>query len=229
MNSNGLYKLSPSDFKYLWEDCKHCYYRKVKFGTTLPSIGIPGVFSKMNSMLQDTIMGIGLEELNSDLPRGKIEIKEGFLRSNPIPPTQSCYIVGKFDVLTNLGDGTYAVIDFKITDPNEDKLQKFTHQLHAYKFALENPANGNQPKKISKMGVVAISPQKIAFHKGHIFFRSKPQWFEIEENMDHFYEFVDEVANLLNGDLPEPTEKCQWCVYRTHFVSGQKPEDELPF
>lgn len=214
MNSNGLYKLSPSDFRYLWADCKHCYYRKVKFNTVLPSIGIPGVFMKMNSLLQETVMGMDLKELNPDLPSGKIEIKEGFLKSKPIPPAQSCYIVGKFDILTNLGNGTYAVIDFKITDPSEDKLQKFTHQLHAYKFALENPVNGEQSKKISKMGVVAISPQEIAFHKGHIFFRSRPQWFEIPEDMNGFYRFIDEVSALLEGEIPQPTENCQWCNYR---------------
>ena len=25
-----MYKLSPSDFKYLYKDCKHCYYQKAK-------------------------------------------------------------------------------------------------------------------------------------------------------------------------------------------------------
>lgn len=229
MNSNGLYKLSPSDFRYLFEDCKHCYYLKVKSQITLPSIGIPGVFMKMNSMLQETIMGMGLNELNANLPPGKVDTKEGFLKSAPIPPSKSCYIVGKFDILSNLGDGTYAVIDFKITDPSEEKLQKFTHQLHAYKFALENPLNGNPAKKISKMGVVAISPQEIAFHKGHIFFRSKPQWFEIRENMEGFYNFIDEVAELLKGDLPAPSQNCLWCQYRMHFNKPQITTDDLPF
>ena len=48
-----MYKLSPSDFKYFYENCKHCYYQKVKNGVSLPSIGMPGVFSKMNSLLQN--------------------------------------------------------------------------------------------------------------------------------------------------------------------------------
>ena len=227
MNSQ-LFKLSPSDFKYLWEDCKHCYYQKVKFGVNLPSIGMPGVFSKMNGLLQETIMGMSLDQIDSDLPAGKIEHKERFLTSVPIPKVKSCYIAGKFDILSTLDDGTYAIIDFKITDPAEDKLHKFTHQLHAYKFALENPAK-DQPKKISKMGVVAISPSEIAFHKGHIFFRSKPHWFEISEDMNGFYNFIDQVSALLEGDLPQPTENCQWCIYRNHFENGQNGADDLPF
>ena len=67
-----MYKLSPSDFKYLYEDCKHCYYQKVKKGITLPSIGMPGIFSKMNSLLQEAIMGMNLKEVNSELPSGII-------------------------------------------------------------------------------------------------------------------------------------------------------------
>ncbi|OGD93731.1 hypothetical protein A2697_02765 [Candidatus Curtissbacteria bacterium RIFCSPHIGHO2_01_FULL_41_44] len=227
MNSN-LFKLSPSDFKYLWEDCKHCFYQKVKFGVNLPSIGMPGVFSKMNGMLQEKIMGMSLNQINPALPVGKIEYKERFLTSVPIPKAKSCYIAGKFDILSTLADGTYALIDFKITDPSEDKIQKFTHQLHAYKFALENPAK-DEPKKISKMGVVAISPQEIAFHKGHIYFRTKPQWFEIPEDMDNFFGFIGEVSNLLEGDLPQPTQNCAWCNYRTHFENNKNNAEDLPF
>lgn len=85
---NRMYKLSPSDFAYLYEECKHCYYQKVKgFVKELPSISMPGVFSKMNSFLQNAIMGMDLMGINSKLPAGKIEVKEGFLKSKPIPPS----------------------------------------------------------------------------------------------------------------------------------------------
>lgn len=47
-----LYKLSPSDFKYLWVDCKHCYYRKIKLGSPPPYGVFPTIFSRMNSLLQ---------------------------------------------------------------------------------------------------------------------------------------------------------------------------------
>ena len=127
-----MYKLSPSDFKYLWEDCKHCYYQKVKYNITLPSIGMPGVFTKMNSLLQNAIIGMDLREINSALPAGKIEVKEGFLKSKPIPPSNDCFIAGRFDIASKLDDGTYSVIDFKITDPNEDKIKKFFTQLLSY-------------------------------------------------------------------------------------------------
>lgn len=224
-----MYKLSPSDFRYLYEDCKHCYYQKVKHGISLPSIGIPGVFIKMNSLLQNAIIGMDLKEINSKLPAGKIEVKEGYLRSKPIPPGKDCFISGRFDIASRLDDGSYAIIDFKITDPSEDKIQKFFAQLHAYKFALENPVFG-EPKKVSKMGVIAINPEEITFPADNVVFKAKPQWFEIEEDMDRFYAFVAEVAELLKGPVPKPEANCRWCQYRICFAPpGQKGQEEIPF
>lgn len=216
-----MYKLSPSDFRYLWEDCKHCYYQKIKFGIALPSIGIPGVFMKMNALLQDSIQGMNLKEVNANLPSGIINASEGFLKSSPIPPNKDSFISGRFDILSKLDDGTYAVVDFKISDPKEEKVQKFTHQLHAYKFALENPLLG-EAKKISKMGVVVVSPDSINFEKGGVVFKSSPFWYEIKEDMNEFFSFIIEVTNLLKGELPKPTNTCKWCIYRTYFAEAEK-------
>ncbi len=224
-----MYKLSPSDFKYLYEDCKYCYYQKVKYGIALPSIGMPGVFSKMNSLLQNTIIGMDLRDINSKLPAGKIEVKEGYLKSKPIPPENDCYISGRFDVASRLDDGSYSVIDFKITDPTEDKIQKFFPQLHAYKFALEHPSYG-PVKKVSVMGVIAINPESISFPKDDVVFTAKPQWFEIAEDMERFFAFISEVSHLLNGDTPaENPQTCKWCDYRRHMKNPQKPADDIPF
>lgn len=226
-----MYKLSPSDFKYLYEDCKHCYWQKVRNGISLPSIGMPGVFTKMNSLLQNAIVGMDLREINKTLPAGKIQIKEGFLKSKPIPPTDDCYISGRFDIASELDDGTYAVIDFKITDPTENKIQKFFPQLHAYKFALENPSLG-PAKKVSRMGIVTISPEEISFPGEKVIFKARPQWFEIMEEMDRFYTFIAEVSRLLNGPAPEENKNCPWCYYRICTRQLQKDEpvqDEIPF
>lgn len=223
-----MYKLSPSDFRYLWEDCKHCYYQKVKYGITLPTIGMPGVFMKMNSLLQSAIIGMDLRAINSVLPAGKVEVAEGFLRSVPIPPSKNCYISGRFDFVSKLDDGTYSVIDFKITDPNDEKIQKFTQQLHAYKFALENPAEGNL-RKVSKMGVIAINPEAIDFPGDTVVFKSSPQWFEIKEDMDSFYKFISGVSELLSGPVPQTSENCAWCKYRLCFNGSGNHQDEIPF
>lgn len=52
-----MYKLSPSDFAYLYEECKLCYYLKAKHGIYQPSMPMPGVFSAINTRLQSTLIG----------------------------------------------------------------------------------------------------------------------------------------------------------------------------
>jgi len=223
-----MYKLSPSDFGYLWNDCKHCFYQKVKHGISLPSIGMPGVFSKMNALLQEAIMGMNLKEVNSELPSGIIEVKEGYLRSAPIPPKKDCFISGRFDIVSKLEDGTIAVIDFKITDPTEEKILKYSPQLHAYKFALENPERG-EGKKVSKMGIIAVSPQEIKFPGERVVFNAVPKWFEIKPDMESFYNFISEVSDVLGGPTPKTSEDCAWCKYRLCFAEPTASQDEIPF
>lgn len=213
-----MYKLSPSDFKYLWEDCKHCYYQKVKLGVLPYSAPFPAIFTRMNNLLQSSIMGMNLKDIHPDLPTGKIEVKEGFLKSQPVPGAQDCYISGRFDILTRLPDGTSTVIDFKITNPDEDQIRKFASQLRAYKFALENPADGKAPVKISKIGLVSISPESIKYVDGEIVFTTKPKWHEVEEDMDSFYKLIQEISKLLNGSLPAESGTCSLCLYRKSFA-----------
>jgi CRISPR/Cas system-associated exonuclease Cas4 (RecB family) len=190
---------------------------------------MPGVFSKMNSLLQNAIIGMDLREINKDLPAGKIQVKEGFLKSKPIPPSNDCFISGRFDIASELNDGSYSVIDFKITDPTEDKIQKFFPQLHAYKWALENPAFG-EGKKVSKMGVVAINPEGISFPGENVIFKARPQFFEVEEDMDRFFAFISEVSKLLNGpEPPENPDNCDWCYYRICTRKPKDTQEDIPF
>src|SRR3989344_2864929 len=164
------YKLSPSDFKYLWEDCKHCYYQKVKLGVLPHSGAFPAIFTRLNGLLQNSVMGLNLKDIHPELPSGIVDIQEGFLKSIPIPGAEDCYISGRFDILSKLDDGTYSVIDFKITNPDEDQIRKFSSQLHAYKFALENPTDNTKPRKISRMGIVSVSPDNIEDVGGKLIF-----------------------------------------------------------
>lgn len=228
--NNGLYKLSPSDFKYLWEDCKHCYYQKVRMGIPPHSGAFPAIFTHMNKLLQDSVMGKNLQEIHPDLPSGIIDFQEGFLKSQPVKGAEDCYLSGRFDVLVRLDDGTYTVIDFKITKPNEEQIQKFSSQLHAYKYALENPATGNPSVKISKMGLISISPESIEHEDGTFVFTTSPKWHPIEEDMDGFLNLIKDISTLLNGELPAESETCELCKYRSRFVYQTSDNaSDLPF
>ncbi len=211
---NKLYKLSPSDFAYLWNDCKFCYYQKVKLG--ISHFGVfPLMFTRINSLLQNSIMGMNLTDVHPDLPSGIIEIQEGYLKSKQINGT-NLFLSGRFDILSKLDDGSYALIDFKITTPDVEKIQKYASQLHAYKFALENPAEG-EGVKVSKMGVVSINPDEMKLVDGKVIFTTTPNYHPVKEDMKGFLKLIEEISTVLNGDLPAVSETCSLCIYRSRF------------
>ncbi len=224
---NQAYKVSPSDFAYLYEECKHCYYQKVKNGISY-SGPFPAMFGRINNLLQTSIMGMNLKDIIPDLPSGIITIQEGYMRSVVVPGTK-VYLSGRFDILTKLDDVTFAIIDFKITTPDEEKvLKKYSSQLHAYKFALENPETGT-PIKITKMGVITINPDKMDLINGKVVFTTTPTWHHIEEDMEDFKMLMRGISDVLEGPLPETSETCALCVYRSRFQSPKEVQEDLPF
>jgi hypothetical protein len=190
----------------------------------------------MNKLLQDSVMGKDLSDLNPSLPSGIISTQEGFLRSLPVTGAEDCYISGRYDILIPLEDGTQAVVDFKITNADAEQVKKYSSQLHAYKYALENPAlpagrqaGNKEPVKISQMGLITVSPESIEHKDGNFIFTAKPKWHPIEEDMPSFFKLIKEISDTLNGELPPPTEDCSYCKYRKQFETEAFPTDNTPF
>jgi CRISPR/Cas system-associated exonuclease Cas4 (RecB family) len=226
-----MYKLSPSDFAYLYEDCKLCYYLKVKHGIYQPSIPMPGVFSAINTRLQGNMVGKNLRDLSKDLPNGEVITQEGWVDSVVVPGT-SVYIKGKYDLLVKNSNGTHTLVDLKISQPHEDKIEKYKTQLGAYKFALENPKEGN-PVKISRIGLLIFYPDSVSFENGTARLDFPPKWLEVSIDKNGFLAFMKEVDKLLSGPLPEESETCKWCQYRyvgEKLAHQEKEErDDIPF
>ncbi len=212
-----MYKLSPSDFAYLYEECKCCYYLKIKHGIFRPSLPFPGIFSALNSRLQGTLIGKSLRELSPVLPEGIVESQEGFVESKVVPGT-NLYIKGKYDLLVKQPDNSYLIVDFKISEPHEDKISKYRSQLQSYHYAFENPVHG-ESKEITKLGLIIMYPDKVEFKDEQAFISFPPRWLEIELKKDSFLEFMKEVHSLLDGPTPPENPSCKWCDYR-HY--GEK-------
>lgn len=225
-----MYKLSPSDFAYLYEECKLCYYLKIKHGIYQPSMPMPGVFSAINTRLQGTLVGRDLQTLSKDLPEGVVENQEGWVESKPVPGTD-VFIKGKYDLLIKRPDGTHLLVDLKISQPDIGKIDKYKTQLAAYKFALENPANG-KPIKLTKLGLLIFYPDTVSFEDGIARLNFPPKWLEVPIADAEFLTFAKVVDKLLKGPTPEEGKECKWCKYRhlgdelTHYES---PKEDIPF
>lgn len=207
-----MYKLSPSDFAYLYEECKHCYYLKIKYGITQPSMPMPGVFSALNTRIQGSLVGKNLKTLSDTLPDCQVTSQEGFVESITVPGT-TCFIKGKYDLICKNSDDTHTLVDLKISQPGEDKIEKYRTQLTAYKFAMENPKQA-RTIKISKMGLLIFYPDTVSFENGTARLDFPPKWLEVSANEEGFLDFIKEVDTLLNGPIPPENPDCKWCQYR---------------
>lgn len=226
-------KLSPSDFAYLYEECKLCYYLKIKHGIYQPSMPMPGVFSAINTRLQGNLVGKNLHTLSEKLPDGIVENQEGWVESKPVTGTQ-VFIKGKYDLLVKLPDDTHLLVDLKISTPGDDKIEKYKTQLNAYKFALENPANGNAIK-LSRLGLLIFYPDQVSFENGTANLTFPPSWLEVPTDQEGFLNFAKGIDKLLAGPTPEEGKECKWCKYRhlgdtlTHAEVGSEKDDTIPF
>lgn len=225
--TDQIYKLSPSDFAYLWEDCKHCYYQKIKNGIYLPSMPMPGVFSAINTRVQSQFVGNNLRSLANDLPDGEVITQEGWVESIVVPGT-NVFIKGKYDLLVKNPDGTHTLVDLKISQPGEDKIEKYKTQLGAYKYALENPKQG-APIKTTKLALLILYPNKVSFEKGVVELNFPHTWMEVPIDDNGFLEFVKKVDSLLKSSLPPEGETCAWCLYRKKFAPSAPTTEDIPF
>lgn len=223
-----MYKLSPSDFAYLYEECKRCYWMKVHDQVARPSIPMPGIFSAINTRLQGTLVGTELQSLSPDLPAGYVEKQEGFVESIVVPGTE-LYLKGKYDLLVKKPDGTYLLVDFKLSQPHEDKIDKYKTQLYSYKFALEHPRSG-EAIAVSQMGLIIMYPDQVKFEGGVATLTFPPQWLEVPIDEASFNSFMAEVNTLITGPIPTEGEDCQFCKYRHVNEQYDLPHTEpLPF
>jgi len=226
-----MHKLSPSDFAYLYEECKLCYCLKVKLGIYQPSMPMPGVFSTINSIVQGSLVGKNLQSLSADLPDGVIVKQEGWVDSIVVPETD-VFIKGKYDLLVKNSDDTYTLVDLKISKPDEAETDKYKSQLFAYKFALENPKEG-EPIVISKLALLVFYPESVEFSDGIAKLHFPPKWMEIPIDQDGFFTFIKDIDKLLSSPLPAESPTCKWCQYRhageqfSHDKS--KTTGDLPF
>jgi len=219
------YRLSPSDLTFLYDGCKHCFVMKVKHGITQPSIPLPSVFSRIAALQKDFYTDKRLEGIAPGLPNGVIRHGEKWVRSAPIqfPGKEStCYIAGRFDIVAELDDGSYAVLDFKTGSPSNDKTNMYARQLHSYAYCLENPADGALTlAPVTRLGLLYFIPEEIIRgEKGLQTLEGPMQWIAIERNDEAFLGFLGDVIDVLDGPIPEPDpEDCPWCKYRSRLLA----------
>ncbi len=154
------------------------------------------------------------------MPSGTIRYGERIVQSRDITFPHldfAVYIKGRFDIVVELDDGSYGVIDFKTGKANEEKIALYANQLHAYAYALEHPATeALELRPVTLLGLLYFTPDDC--HPVH---DESPrqsligplEWYPIEKDETSFLSFMETVVEILAGPVPDPDPSCDWCRY----------------
>jgi hypothetical protein len=214
------WKLSPSDFAFLWEECKRCFYLKVVENFSRPRSIMPKIFTVIDEEMKRHFTGRRANEAAPELPPGKFRFDIDWVESLPIhvPGHDSTvYIRGKLDSLIEFDDRTFAVVDFKTSQQRESHIALYGRQLHAYAHALENAAPGRAAlKPIRRLGLLIFEPKSFAAAEQNAGKLMGPmKWMEIPRNDAAFQKFLGEMLSVLQSPTPPaPGPACEWCAYR---------------
>ena len=214
------WKLSPSDFAFLWEECQRCFYLKVARNYQRPRTPFPKVFTIIDGLMKDFFEGKRSEEISPSLPPGVVKFGEKWVESEPIsiPGRDStCFVRGKTDTIIEFDDGTYSVIDFKTTHTRSEHVSLYGRQLHAYALALEQAAQGKfSLSPISILGLLCVEPSDMSRDSdGRVAYLGDVTWIECPRDDEAFHQFLGDVVELLDSpDPPGGNPSCTWCQYR---------------
>ena len=216
----ALFKLSPSDLTFLWDECPRCFYLKVKLGHNRPRTPMPGIFTKIDALMKGYFQSKTTSDIYGGLPAGVVKFGEKWVQSQPISypnHLDQCYIRGKFDTVVEFDDGSFGIVDFKTSEPKAHHVAFYGRQLHAYAYALESPAPGKLAlRPISRLGLLVVEPnQMLKTQQGHIAYVGEVTWQEIPRDDISFMAFLDKVMSVLEQPMPPPAaSECKWCEYR---------------
>jgi hypothetical protein len=219
----NIYKLSPSDLTFTWDECKYCFYMKVKHNITVRG-PFPSIFGKMANLTSSFYMGKPTKEISSHLPSGVVKYREQFVKSVPISvqgAVSQCYLYGRFDAVIEFDDGSYGIVDFKTSDAKEEQVAFYSRQLTAYAYALEHPApNALSLSPVSRLGLFVITPDRYESNAAdEKVFVNRTTWMDVPRDDMEFLAFLGAVMAVLdNPTPPTPSERCGLCNYRNTML-----------
>ena len=213
-----IFKIGPSELGWLRSDCERCLVRQIVHGIRRPG-GPPDAFNLADSAMKrwfqgdpDKVHHLGVGPPFSVIAQG-LQVE-----SQPLSfPEFGVEIVikGRLDALVSCDNETW-VVDYKTTSRAELAPRTYSPQLHAYAFALEQPAGNSTPRDIDGLALLIYRPEKFACKpERRISGLYGPiEWLDVPRDQGKFLDLLRKVAALLSGaEQPAPNQQCAYCVY----------------
>ena len=216
------FTLYPSDFGFLYQECKACFYNKYKHNLWRPKFNMPSIFTKIDGQMTSFYDGKSPKIINPELPEGIITLGGTDVKSRPVRFEEydiELIIKGKIDSIILFEDNTIGIIDFKTTQIDERKARLYFHQLSGYSVCLEhNDELVNHKFKVSKLGLAVFEPDLYSQDDSRAKFEGNFSWLEIPQDKPKFKLFLREIAELLSRDSVESDPRCGYCKYMDQAI-----------
>lgn len=230
-NIMKTFKLSPSDFAFLWKECKRCYWLKHAMSIPRPYTPMAKIFNTIDGGMQSFFQDKVLSEIDPSLPNIKVIGKNLSCTSEAIPFEDlgaQVYVHGKTDgVGEDLDKKGFVIIDYKTSMPKPEHLLIYAAQLHSYAFAFSKAAeNANSFSPVTRMGLLVYEPKTFDVQGVSAQLHGEITWTEIEMDKKWFKNMLHEVAELLmQPEPPDASENCSFCNY-VDAIQNPKTEDK---
>ncbi len=214
---------SPSEFAFGYSGCKRCYY-DLKVNDLKIQSGFPSIFSKLDSLQKKYYHNKKSSILNSNsLPDGVIKTDYSKLQTSKVLTDNNgrkFQLRGKIDAYIDHHD-FFSIIDFKVTNLNEKKVNTYKTQLISYAFMFENPNDEKSLKlfPVKKLGIFCFEPNKLKEISNKPSFEMNTSFFEIKRDDNFYLSFITSVLDFLEGDTPNFSENCSLCFLKRNKFS----------
>lgn len=211
-----LFKLSPSDLVFLWQECPRCFYQKVVDGVQRPRTPMPKIFTNIDSLMKRRLNGLRTEQVIPGMTPGYLDFGDKWVESLPIRiPGSSTTVAlrGRLDIAARFDDGANGVVDFKTAERQAAHVPLYGRQLHGYAWALERPAAGRfKLQAVRTLGLLVFEPDAFSSQPGFGSLTGRLTWIDVPRNDGAFMDFLTQVVSVLDRPTPPPpSEDCPWC------------------
>lgn len=206
--------LSPSSFYNI--RCPRClwleYWHNIKFPANL------SLQLKLSRIQEAAYDGVPSSLITSEIPQGQVAKYKTRLTSVPVSINGEATrwkIHGEIDLLVDHEDGTYSVIDGKVSMKAEADaiVDSYWTQLEAYVFAFENPDSG-EPKSIKTIGLLQWKIEdSLHLDENRRGFSVAHRYIPVERRPQEFQEFLAKFISIIEGPFPESGSQCDNCKF----------------
>ena len=171
---------------------------------------------QMASLQESAYDGLSNHRISAQLPAGTAYLHKGKFASKPLVVAgvdTRWKLYGALDLLSKNIDGTYSIIDGKVSMKKdaEGLANDYWKQLEAYAYMLEHPESGD-PLVISTIGLIQWRiDSTLSMESDLRGFKVEEKYIPVNRNPDGFIDFISDFIEIIEGNFPDSSPNCADC------------------